>query len=328
MSPSGYCVALHNVHGEQQGHLVRDRVTGGNRPLVSIGVPVRNGARFLDEALVLLREQTYNNIEIIISDNASDDGSTAIIERHAGADDRIRVHRTEGIRTALNNFRFVFEQARGDYFMWAACDDRRSLNYVESLLVTMLGHPEASIAFGDVACFSDCVEWRAATPMPYRFESDPTESRWARFSRYIRIQNFQIYGLIRVGALQSYRWVDIDHGPDNLLLMHLAFQGEFVRAATGCFYYYAPIVQKSPEERAMTNNLHKLKRFPELRFAWACAVEVHRLTSATGENITKLRAFILVYAYRHWLWIKPALFRISPRPLVRVYRKWFKRGYS
>ncbi len=296
------------------------------RPLVSIGVPVRNGAAFLEEALQLLVEQTHDNIEIIVSDNASNDGSGDIIERFANDDSRIKLYKQLHTLTAFENFRFVFERASGDYFMWAACDDRRSLDNVQRLLAAIQAHPEASLAFGDVAEFSDFTQWQSAVPMSYPFETRPNESKYERLRRYTRINCLHIYGLIRRDALQSYEWLDIDNGPDIPLLVHLAFIGEFVRAEGGCFYYHAPPVAKSLEERAVANSLRRLRPLPEARLAWACALAAHRAARQKGSRVPLFVAFALAYWNRHWRWLKPWLFPLVPGILINVYRKRIKRA--
>lgn len=296
-----------------------------DRPLVSIGVPVRNGEAFLAEALDLLVRQTYRNIEIIISDNLSTDGTAAIVRRFGDADDRVRVFAQDQSLTAFGNFRFVFEQARGDFFMWAACDDRRSLDYVEQLLTALQHRSDASLAFGEVAETSDLSTWRLAQPFPYPFETSPKDSMRDKLTRYTRINCLHIYGLIRTSALRAYQWMDIDNGPDIPLLVHLSIVGQLVRADGGRFYYYVPPVAKTLEERALVNSLRRLKRFPELRLAWACALTAHRSGRENGAPISTFMAFLIVYANRHWRWIKPRLFEASPAFLVALYRRVFKR---
>ena len=62
-------------------------------PLVSIGVPVYNGENYLRQALESITNQTYRNLEILIADNASTDGTEAICREFAARDERIRYHR-------------------------------------------------------------------------------------------------------------------------------------------------------------------------------------------------------------------------------------------
>ena len=90
-------------------------------PRVSIGLPVRNGARFLREAVDSLLSQTYSDFELIICDNDSDDGTDEIALGYARADHRVRYYRNEQNIGAARNFNNTFALARGQYFKWAAC---------------------------------------------------------------------------------------------------------------------------------------------------------------------------------------------------------------
>jgi glycosyltransferase involved in cell wall biosynthesis len=93
-------------------------------------MPVYNGAKFIREALDSLLAQTFTDYELIISDNASTDETEAICREYAAKDERIRyVQQTEN-RGALANFRFVLDEAVGKYFMWAAADDLRDINFL------------------------------------------------------------------------------------------------------------------------------------------------------------------------------------------------------
>src|SRR5215212_2547350 len=92
-------------------------------PQVSLGVPVYNGEKYLAEALESLLQQDYADFEIIISDNASTDGTEEICRNFAGRDKRIRYYRNETNIGASPNYNRTFELARGRYFKWCAHDD-------------------------------------------------------------------------------------------------------------------------------------------------------------------------------------------------------------
>lgn len=291
-------------------------------PLVSIGVPARNGGDFIAGALETLINQTYRNIEIIVSDNNSSDDTSSIIERYAALDSRILVIRQTDTLSAIDNFRFVFEQAKGEFFMWAACDDRRSSDFVESLIQPLIELPEASLSFGDVATFYDTDSWQLASPFPYPFETSRGETWVNRLVRYTRINCLHVYGLIRTSSLSKYQWIDIDNGPDIPLLVHLSLMGEFARASSGCFYYHAPLVQKTLEDRAKVNSFRQPKAFPEIRLAWACGLAAHHAGKCTGRPIGLFSAFAIAYLNRHWRWIKPWLFERTPSIVVNLYRRF------
>ncbi|MEM7208447.1 MAG: glycosyltransferase family A protein [Pseudomonadota bacterium] len=97
--------------------------SNSQQPLVSIGVPVYNADEFLSESLDSLLAQTYDNIEIVISDNASTDQTAEICRLYAEKDKRIRYVRESQNKGSNWNFSRVFHLSNGKYFKWAACDD-------------------------------------------------------------------------------------------------------------------------------------------------------------------------------------------------------------
>jgi len=108
------------------------------QPLVSIGLPVYNGADSIKIALKSLLNQTYHNFELIISDNCSTDDTGVICEDYAKRDSRIRYFRQPVNRGAIFNFNFVLKKAKGDYFMWAADDDRWHIDFIKHLLAAII----------------------------------------------------------------------------------------------------------------------------------------------------------------------------------------------
>ncbi|MGH9537954.1 MAG: glycosyltransferase family 2 protein, partial [Terriglobales bacterium] len=86
------------------------------KPRVSVGVPVRNGERFLVETLDSLLGQTYTGFELIISDNASTDNTEAICREYAARDPRVRYYRSPQDVGLANNYNSLFARAEGDYF--------------------------------------------------------------------------------------------------------------------------------------------------------------------------------------------------------------------
>lgn len=101
-------------------------------PKVSIGMPVYNGESFIHEALNSLLAQSFADFELIISDNGSTDATEAICKEYAAKDTRIRYVRQSENRGAFANFQFVLDEAVGEYFMWAAADDRWSNLFINT----------------------------------------------------------------------------------------------------------------------------------------------------------------------------------------------------
>src|SRR5215831_2826377 len=116
-------------------------------PLLSVGLFVYNGERFLEEALRSILDQTFTDFELIISDNASTDRTGEIAEAYSKRDDRIRYHRSEKNMGAGWNARRVYELATRKYFKWAAVDDlvepdflRRCVEVLERDSGSVLAH--------------------------------------------------------------------------------------------------------------------------------------------------------------------------------------------
>lgn len=104
------------------------------QPLVSIGLPAYNRPESLKIVLESLLNQTYKNIEIIVSDNGSENPDVEkIVQEYILSDDknRIRYFRQPENRGPAFNFQFVLDQARGKYFLWNADDDIRSTDFIE-----------------------------------------------------------------------------------------------------------------------------------------------------------------------------------------------------
>lgn len=112
-------------------------------PLVTVGIPVYNGAAHLAEAITSVLGQDYPNLEIVVCDNASDDGTPAIARRFVHADSRVRYLRNPSNIGLLPNFRRVRDEARGTYFTWLGHDDLLSSpSYVSTGIEFLETHPE------------------------------------------------------------------------------------------------------------------------------------------------------------------------------------------
>lgn len=132
--------------------------------LVSIIVPVYNVAPFLDRCLDSLVKQTYPNIEIILVDDGSTDGSGALCDLWQSRDSRIRVfHKPNGGLSDARNY--AMERASGEYLSFVDSDDWCDLRFLERML-TALADTGADL----VEC--DYVSTDGAAPLPCQTVSD------------------------------------------------------------------------------------------------------------------------------------------------------------
>ena len=175
-------------------------------PTVSIGMPVYNGERFIREALESLLNQTYRDFELIISDNASTDSTSAICVEYAARDQRIRyIRQAENIGPSAN-FRFVFDESTGQYFMWAAHDDVRSLDYIEAALRCFKPNDAC------IAGSADLVDWDGRLVRKMALSSFNKNACFKFFmeSEY-KSRTMYMYGVFSAAALRSADWATISH---------------------------------------------------------------------------------------------------------------------
>ena len=100
-------------------------------PLVTIGIPVYNGEKFIRNRLDSILSQTFDKFEIIISDNASTDSTEKIIQEYVKKDKRIKYFRQKKNLGLWNNFNFILEKAKTKYFAFAAVDDVFQPEFIE-----------------------------------------------------------------------------------------------------------------------------------------------------------------------------------------------------
>jgi glycosyltransferase involved in cell wall biosynthesis len=126
----------------------------GNGPQVSIAIAAYNRAHLIDRTLDSLLRQTVQDFEIVISDDASPDGTGEVCERYAAADPRVRYFRNEDRLGLGGNCSRVLSMTRGEFVILAGDDDIYEPNFLERLLAEMRRFPSLSLA----ACRVDLID--------------------------------------------------------------------------------------------------------------------------------------------------------------------------
>ncbi|MDQ7024908.1 MAG: glycosyltransferase [Anaerolineae bacterium] len=117
--------------------------------VVSVGLPIYNAGELTRTILESLISQEYSNIEIIISDNASEDQTWSICQEYAARDNRIRLFQNSENMEAIYNFHRVYELSTGKYFMWAAHDDYWDVKFIQKCVDKLEANPEAVMVYTD-----------------------------------------------------------------------------------------------------------------------------------------------------------------------------------
>jgi len=99
-------------------------------PCVSVCLPVYNGQTYISDAISSICEQTFEDLEVIVSDNASTDGTQALCHEAATHDSRIRYFRADTNRGLAWNWNRAFALATGRYLVWIGHDDLMAPDYI------------------------------------------------------------------------------------------------------------------------------------------------------------------------------------------------------
>lgn len=197
-----------------------------NLPLVSIGVPTYNRPKGLKNLLSILTKQTYTNIEIIISDNNSENPEVQkTVQEFAQNDSRIKYIRQETNIGMYNNFSYVLKVATGEYFMWASDDDIFLEEFVSKTIQILESHPKVVLCTPVTKVLSGENEIMKFKP-DFHTVNLNTMERIKKIAFYIKKGHGALYGLYRTEILKKVKlktYIDTD----GLLLLELSQFGEF-----------------------------------------------------------------------------------------------------
>jgi len=167
---------------------------------VSVGLPVRNGADRIERVVKSVLDQNHENLELVICDNASTDGTEDLCRVLAAQDSRIVYHRHPVNVGLLNNFISAMRLATGTFFRWVGDDDWLAPNCVSRGLDT----------FGDddrLILVTSQVEYASPDGLTQTAEYDGTalgsDDPVTRFCEMLRLLNESyllidpLYGLFR-----------------------------------------------------------------------------------------------------------------------------------
>lgn len=198
-----------------------------NAPTVTIGLPVYNGENYLAEAIDSILRQTYEDFELVISDNGSTDATNAICQKYSDADERVTFHRIDVNQGATWNFNRVVELARGEYFRWAAHDDLLAPGCLQHLVGVLDTRPEVVLAHSDV----EIIDAAGVSQGVFRgddslqFDAPRASDRFAQLLQDHRC--FEVFGLIRTDVLRAAGEMGAYGHADGILLTRLAMHGPF-----------------------------------------------------------------------------------------------------
>ena len=249
-----------------------------SHPLVSVGIPTFNRPVELRRCLHDILRQTYKNLEVIVSDNASNSPMVKQVVAEISANDpRVTFYSQLENYGPVANFQFVLEKANGLFFMWAADDDYRNPDFIEALVSVMVAEPTCAIAFCDFKeVYADgtrALGYPKHLHLINQFTSQVAIIRLLRYFFQLESKGKAnlVYGLIKRELLIGFDWrnfvaVHGSYGIDMLFVFHLLSKGR-LGVAVGCGY--ACTVGNVKTYLAATPKTYAQKIVTPFRSLWA-----------------------------------------------------------
>jgi glycosyltransferase involved in cell wall biosynthesis len=203
-------------------------------PRLTIGLPVYNGENYLAESIDNLLAQTYPDFELVISDNASSDGTEEICRKYAAGDDRIRYVKQPVNIGAAPNHNFLVDEARGELFKWAAHDDLFAPRLVESCVELLDANHDAALAHAYMAIVDEHGD--VMETYDYTLKTD-SPSAPVRFRDLLFTDGGDdFYGVIRTDVMRAIAPHDSYHNAGRKLVAEMALYGRFLQVPEVMFF--------------------------------------------------------------------------------------------
>lgn len=271
-------------------------------PLITIGLPVYNSEKYIEQSLKSLLTQTYTDFILIISDNASTDSTPAICKKYSEADSRIKYYRNEKNIGNPSNFNRIFKLTNTKYLKWSTADDYWDPTFLADALEIMEADPTIALCYPK----TNIVDAEGKNIKPYEdnlhlMDDDPV-IRFQTLLKNIGLAH-QHLGLIRTSMLGKTHLLGMHVASDINLLSELTLYGKFYELPKRVFYRRFHKTSGSWERRDMK---HQAKHY-----------------LATGSKFTGLTA---------WRGHKAFFAEVSGSPLpfaarLALYRYLAKRAY-
>ena len=200
-------------------------------PRVTIGVPVYNGERFICATLDSLLAQTFTDFELIITDNASTDGTEAICREYVARDSRITYVRAARNLGPAANYNVAVDRARGEFFKWNAADDVCGPDFLKICVAALDANPDAIVAYPRTRA----IDVNGNVTDDYDYELDLADPRpHVRLRRLVLVNHrlhgaHEMFGLMRLGGLIKAGKKRCHVRADSVLLVRLALLGQLIR---------------------------------------------------------------------------------------------------
>lgn len=254
-------------------------------PRLTVGLPVYNGEKFVAESIEALLGQSFTDFELIISDNASTDGTGDICRRYEKEDPRVRYFRQPKNVGLAPNHNFVAEQARGELFKWASNDDLYARDLLENCIDALDKYPDVVLAHSWTAK----VDGSGAIIKAFEYPLNTASPRAPeRFRSLLFVSGGDDdYGVMRTEVLRRTAMKESYHHADRTIIAELSLYGRFYQVPDWLYFRreHADRAERAhPSMRGRCANMDPRRadrlRHPAVRlygeYIWAYTTGIHR----------------------------------------------------
>jgi glycosyltransferase involved in cell wall biosynthesis len=262
-------------------------------PRLTIGLPVYNGEKYVAESIEALLGQSFTDFELIISDNASTDGTGDISRYYEKQDSRVRYFRQSQNIGLAPNHNFVAEVARGELFKWASNDDLYARDLLERCIDALDKHPDVVLAHSWTAKVDASGAVSKALQYPLNTSSPRAPERFR--SLLFVSGGDDDYGVMRTEVLRRTAMQESYHHADRTIIAELSLYGRFYQVPDWLYFRrdHADRAERAcPTMRSRCANMDPRRadrlRHPALRlygeYVWAYVTAIHRAPLPAAER--------------------------------------------
>lgn len=206
-----------------------------NPPRVAIGLPVFNGEEWLQNSIESILDQTFTDIELLISDNASMDGTSAICEKYCSKDNRVRYIRNSENVGIFRNFDLAFLRTNSMYFKWCAVGDKCENTFIEKAVEILDRQSDVALVHSKAAALGETSIDPYSMSAELNLTEDSPAVRYRRYLTHVRLNNV-MFGLIRSDVLRQTALNRVFHASDVCMMAELTLRGKFVEIPEVLFF--------------------------------------------------------------------------------------------
>lgn len=299
-------------------------------PIVSVGLPVFDGERYLNQTINSILDQTFTDFELIIIDNASTDGTHEICRSYVDQDSRIQYHRNQENLGAAPNFNRAFELSSGRYFKWAAYDDLLAPSFLSRCVDVLDQYKDV------VLCYSraNLIDENSFNISSYDPEPEASEGKPHKRFRNLLFMNTRwagvlTFGLLRREIVRKTAKIGSYAGSDEVFVAELALHGHFIEIPERLFFLRTHPEQSTrgslaierDRTRWFDTSLKGKPVLPKWQYLLGCFKAINN--SPIG-GFKKLYCYLLM---ARWIFI-PSHFRAMGKDLLLASKSQLIHGFK